>query len=349
MASIGAQKMRTAKVALAATIVSVGLAGCESSGVLNSAAPQTALAPTKAEPPKPQPVKVAFAQVIGAPDVAARQIQQDMTTAASAQNIALVPATEPTALTIRGYFVAGKDRAGTKFSYIWDVTDTTGNRVHRFAGDEVGAAVPANQRDNWVALTPPMSQSMAQKSVASIAPVILQRQGGGTVQPQGLASAPPATAPIATAGAPVPPAAQPAPQGRVQPAAVGSAATAPRSAIVASVTGAPGDGTTALSAALRNELARGGLNTAGAPGSYRVEGVVRLGPANAEGNQPISIDWHVKDQSGQRVGTVSQKNEVPQGSLDGPWGESANLAAAAAARGIIKLVNEHGQRTASTN
>ena len=57
-----------------------------------------------------------------------------------------------------------------------------------------------------------------------------------------------------------------------------------------------------------------------------------------DGKQPIQIDWNVIDPAGKKLGTVSQKNEVPQGSLDGTWGKTADAAAAAAAQGIIKLL-----------
>lgn len=335
--------------AFAIAIVSLSLAGCEQSAGILSGGPQpeATLAPKAA--PQPAPVRVAFAQVFGAPDTVGRTLQQDMTTVAGAQRITLVPGNEATDLTLRGYIVAGKDKAGTKFAYIWDLTDATGARVHRFAGEELGAIVPAKQRDLWTVMTPQISQAIAQKSVASLAPIIEQRRGApGAGTAPALAAIPQAPAsPIATAGTVVPQVAPGAQAPRVQPAAVGSAATQPASALVASVSGAPGDGSTALSTALRSELTRGGLPiSATAQGAYRVEGVVRLGAAKADGNQPIQIDWHVKDQQGGRVGTVSQKNEIPQGSLDGQWGEAANAAAAAAAQGILKLVREHAQRAA---
>jgi hypothetical protein len=57
-----------------------------------------------------------------------------------------------------------------------------------------------------------------------------------------------------------------------------------------------------------------------------------------DGKQPIQIDWTVVDPKGKKLGTVSQKNDVPQGSLDGPWGKTADAAAAAAAQGIVKLL-----------
>ena len=70
---------------------------------------------------------------------------------------------------------------------------------------------------------------------------------------------------------------------------------------------------------------------------WLVEGVVKVGQAR-DGKQPIQIDWNVYDPGGKKLGTVSQKNEVPQGSLDGSWGKTADAAAQAAAQGIVKLL-----------
>jgi len=104
------------------------------------------------------------------------------------------------------------------------------------------------------------------------------------------------------------------------------------------VAGAPGDGNIALAEALQRELSRQGLSLVDKPGSsYRVEGKVALGVMK-DGKQPIQIDWRVKDPQGKALGTVSQKNEIPPGSLDGSWGKTADAAAAAAAQGIVKLL-----------
>ena len=109
--------------------------------------------------------------------------------------------------------------------------------------------------------------------------------------------------------------------------------------VVPAVVGAPGDGATSLTQAIQSELSRSGMAVTGqaSTAGYRVEGVVRVGQANG-GKQPIQIDWNVKDPQGKRLGTVSQKNEIPEGSLDGAWGKTADAAAAAAAQGIIKLL-----------
>ena len=71
--------------------------------------------------------------------------------------------------------------------------------------------------------------------------------------------------------------------------------------------------------------------------TYTVEGKVAMG-AGKDGKQAITIDWNVTDPEGKKLGTVSQKNDVPQGSLDGAWGKTADAAAAAAAQGILKLL-----------
>jgi hypothetical protein len=94
-----------------------------------------------------------------------------------------------------------------------------------------------------------------------------------------------------------------------------------------------------LTSAIQRELTRSGLaltETASAQ-TYRVEGKVIVGEGQ-NGKQPIQIDWNVKDPQGKKLGTVSQKNEIPQGSLDGAWGKTADAAASAAAQGILKLL-----------
>lgn len=104
------------------------------------------------------------------------------------------------------------------------------------------------------------------------------------------------------------------------------------------VSGAPGDGNATLAAALARELASSGASFVDAKGAaLRIEGRVAVGPPK-DGKQSITIDWRVHDKDGRALGTVSQKNEIPQGSLDGEWGRTADAAAAAAAQGIIKLI-----------
>ena len=112
-------------------------------------------------------------------------------------------------------------------------------------------------------------------------------------------------------------------------------------ALVSPVSGAPGDGQKALTAALKKQLYAGGvkLATAGAGASnvYTVKGTVSMRDTGG-GKQSIRIDWLVLNPNGSKRGTVSQQNTVAKGMLDGPWGAIADAAAADAAKGIIKLL-----------
>jgi hypothetical protein len=111
-----------------------------------------------------------------------------------------------------------------------------------------------------------------------------------------------------------------------------------RSLAVISVSGAPGDGATSLTAAIQRELASRGVGvTDNAIGAYRVQGVIALGQA-WNGRQAIHIEWTVTDPYGTKLGNVAQNNEIPEGALNGAWGKSAEQAAGAAAQGIARLM-----------
>ncbi len=105
------------------------------------------------------------------------------------------------------------------------------------------------------------------------------------------------------------------------------------------VADAPGDGETALAAALAKRLAAAGLKE-GSPHSaeiYLIEGAVELAPAS-RGRQSVRIDWRVYGPDGSTLGGVSQTKLVRRGSLDKKWGAAADAAARAAAGGIAKLI-----------
>ncbi len=338
-AHIRFHRARSASLAIAIA-VSLGLAGCESgNGLFAGNSPEATLAPQAAAPP-PQPAtiaKVAVAPVIGAPDAIARQLQQEFGAAVTQHRVSVVNTTDKSDYTLRGYIVSAKDRAGTKVSYIWDVTDPSGKRVNRITGEEILPAVTG--KDPWTAVTPQVMQTIAQKSAQSFgawiptaaaqAPVAAAPGAPATAQGVGAPGPAPAVAPVSTASTGVTTA-------RPTNASVSSSSLV---TVVPSVVGAPGDGATSLTQAIQSELSRNGMSVTGqaSTSGYRVEGVVRVGQANG-GKQPIQIDWNVKDPQGKRLGTVSQKNEIPEGSLDGAWGKTADAAAAAAAQGIIKLL-----------
>ncbi len=308
-------------------------------------------------PQTAQAAGIAIAPVIGAPDNISKDLQGQLATAFERNKIPAIRGSNAKGeYDLRGYVVAAREKAGTKISYIWDVTDRSEKRVHRITGEEMaaGAASP----DPWSAVNAQVIQNIAEKTSAQIAtwyngragtPVATNAQvapsqqvaAATTAAATGAATTAAATQAVASGAAP---AAQTA---ALTPGAASSTATTtgsiengPYDAIVPTVSGAPGDGSVSLTSAIQRELSKNGvpLTTAAAGAStYKVEGKVAMGQGK-DGKQPIQIDWTVIDPKGKRLGTVSQKNEVPMGSLDGTWGKTADAAAQAAAQGIVKLL-----------
>lgn len=347
--------MKPIALAICATLMAFGLAGCETATSLFGSSGDTPTASVANPMPPPavssQPAQIAIAPVIGPPENVSTSLKTQLGTDIESRNIRVAHApSEAATYTLRGYVVSSMDKKGenAKISYIWDVTDSSGKGVHRVSGEE-SAKVTGSSKDPWTAVTPAVIQAITTKTVASIAswlpsqgapPAVASNTGTGLVQTAAVAPSgpPPAASPPSSAAAP---AANTVTGSIAKPGSV--------QARVPSVIGAPGDGSSSLQRALQRELARNGIALADSPSSqtYTVEGRVALG-TGADGKQPITIDWNVSDPSGKKLGTVSQKNEVPQGSLDGSWGKTAEAAAAAAAQGIVKLLPQTMQTT-STN
>jgi uncharacterized lipoprotein YmbA len=319
-----------------------GLAGCETGASLFGSSSETPTASVANPPPASnQPAKITIAPVIGPPQSVSATLQTQLTAALEKRNIRVAKTPETKALyTLRGYVVSAKEKKGakTRVSYSWDVSDATGKGVHRFTGEEVTPS--GKSADSWAAVTPKLLEAITTKTVGSVAawlptqaaaPAVATNQGGAPL--------------VKTAAAKPNPTASASATGPVT-GSIGRAGAL--STIVPNVTGAPGDGSKSLRSALQRELQRSGVKLASVSSAqtYTVQGRVKVGPGK-NGKQPIKIDWDVRDPSGKKLGTVSQKNEVPQGSLDGSWGKTADAAAAAAAQGILKLLPR--AQTASAN
>jgi hypothetical protein len=109
--------------------------------------------------------------------------------------------------------------------------------------------------------------------------------------------------------------------------------------VVMPVEGAPGDGNTSLTRAMRHFLKGSKVNvvdqTAGAAGM--IQGVVNVGPPRG-GSQPVQIVWKVLKPDGTEVGRAEQGNFVPTGTLDGAWSDFAFLIAEAATPGVTEIL-----------
>ncbi len=344
------QKKKPLGLALCAALLAFGLAGCETYNSLSSSlfssssdTPTASVANAPVQPAAMRPAQVAIAPIIGPPEAVSKDLQTQITADLERQNIRVAKAPgEPSQYTLRGYIVSSMEKKGgkAKVSYIWDITDGSGKGVHRVSGEETASA--GKSKDPWSAVSATVVQAISTKTATSMG-TWLPTQGAPAIASNG---APPPSGLVQTAAATqttAPTYASTAPPGAT--ASIGKPGSI--MARVPNVTGAPGDGSATLRSALQRELARNGVALADTPSpqTYTVEGKVAMG-AGKDGKQAITIDWNVSDPAGKKLGTVSQKNDVPQGSLDGAWGKTADAAAAAAAQGIIKLLPQ-SQKTSS--
>jgi hypothetical protein len=111
---------------------------------------------------------------------------------------------------------------------------------------------------------------------------------------------------------------------------------------VDAVSGAPGDGGQTLSRAMAYALNRAHVplvEKSGDKKSFVLTGKVELSPAKA-GQQRVKVSWILRRPNGAELGRIDQQNDVPAGSLDGPWGDIAFAVANAAAPGVAALIEK---------
>jgi hypothetical protein len=119
----------------------------------------------------------------------------------------------------------------------------------------------------------------------------------------------------------------------------------PKLTIVA-IDGAPGAGGRALASSLEYHLEQAGFTV-----SDKVEdhgalilGQVSLTPSKVPGaatsRDTLALSWTVLRPNGSEIGTIEQANDIPKGTLDGPWGDLAYIIAQGAAEGIVDLLRK---------
>jgi hypothetical protein len=109
------------------------------------------------------------------------------------------------------------------------------------------------------------------------------------------------------------------------------------------VRGAPGDGNESLTARMRDSLGDYGIlaqEVADGAG-FAADGRVNVVPVG-RGMQRVEILWIVSRRDGQELGRVLQMNEIPAGLLDRHWGDIAFAAAAEAAGGVQRVIENAG-------
>jgi hypothetical protein len=109
------------------------------------------------------------------------------------------------------------------------------------------------------------------------------------------------------------------------------------------VRGAPGDGNRSLTTRMAARLAALGMqvqDTAEGAG-FAVQGMVTVTPPE-RGLQRVEIVWTVSRRDGYDLGRVLQLNEVPNGALNGLWGDVAFVVAEEASGGVRDVIANAG-------
>jgi uncharacterized protein YaaQ len=279
-------------------------------------------------------------QIIGAPSDITNKLQDAVNTAAKDRQINLVGEREAD-YSVRGYLVAENTPKGTKLSYIWDISDKNGKRVRRIQSEEIVEGRKTG--DPWGSVDEAALKKVAVRTTTDLSEW-LAKQGaspsGGSGRVANTSETPTSVSRSARSASAVQPISASSAQttsvtAAMTPVAAGSAVT-----FVTPVSGAPGDGQTTLTEAMKRQLTQQGfkLTETKSAGAYTVTGSVQMGAAE-DGNQPITIKWLVKDPSGNPLSNaVVQRNKVPAGSLDATWGEIADLAAGEAAKKVGELL-----------
>jgi hypothetical protein len=341
---------RRAASLLTGALLIAGLAGCEG-GLLQFG--DNSL--------KPKPA-VALSPVQGVPQKYASKVDEQLKASIKAKGAQIVEAKDAQYILKASYRALPDPKQGTKVTYAIDVTDKAGNKVRTIGGEELVSEKRGG--DSWSHVTEEGVQKVAARSATDLAAWI--DNPGAPAPSAAVASAQPSKTPVkAAAKAPAKPApAEPAEQTASLAAAVETPAAAPAklkaaaapvevAAIVPAVTGAPGDGKTSLTEAMKRALGEQGIKlvSSAKPGAYKIQGQVEVGAA-ADGLQPITIRWVVIDPAGKQMEkTVVQNNKIGAGRLDGAWGDIADQAAGAAAAEVTKLLQRpaQGQAQQGTN
>ncbi len=109
--------------------------------------------------------------------------------------------------------------------------------------------------------------------------------------------------------------------------------------LISTVSGAPGDGDTALPLDLSRDLSSPDVEliTDAKHADFTVTGVVKTTP-DGQGNVMVELDWTVQDANHRKIGQVTQLHALAAADISPYWGDVAAAAASEAANGIQQVV-----------
>lgn len=107
---------------------------------------------------------IRFLPIIGAPVQAVTPLSRQLGAEARARGLTIKSASDASSEHIlKGYFSAFSDGGNVTITYVWDILDGSGGRLHRIQGQEV---VPSGAQDPWAGVPASVMQQIATKSMA---------------------------------------------------------------------------------------------------------------------------------------------------------------------------------------
>jgi hypothetical protein len=316
----------------------------------------------------PESAGVSIAPIAGQPDVIAAELGAATARALLGFDI---PASEKS-IGRGSYQLYGRLTQSTRggksaVAALWRLEDAKGRKI-----GERGVGIEATAEE-WQSAAAAMVERLAALSANALAPLLVKQPAAPHLAASHLAALAEPIAGLSKSDATLPSASEtkpPLPEPAAKPAIPGIAATAPlitsakpsgpappvaaKSAqakpagkqesapirvAVRRVTGAPGDGDTALARAVTSVLRQTDFTLVdpGDKADFTLDGEVAIVPIGPD-KQHVKIVWHVRNASGAELGNVGQENDVPRGQLSGAWGEIAYVVALAAGDGIMQVL-----------
>lgn len=302
---------------MGAAVAIFAMTACADTAVSDRAAPgieaqnrETAPLGTAGDP------TVAIAALTGVPPTEANLFSEMLKEEVARASIPL-SGSRALAFDMTGAMGAGRNDGGTYIVAVIDIEDTGGERLHRVVSE---TQLPENGKAGsaWDAVDNDELRGFAALTAQKIA----SWYSTATAAPQTVAAIPGGGSRDITTGS----------------LAEAEPENGNRLPFDISVGPAPGDGNVALAAALDGALARR-IATATWIGMerYRIEGRVVTG-SRSDGRTDVSIHWLVQSASGAILGEVHQENALDAESIAGRWGEVAEMAAEAAADGVLAVL-----------
>lgn len=118
--------------------------------------------------------KIQFAPIVGSTVEAVTPLTERLAAKAKERGIGLARSDEPGAsYVLKGYLSAITEGTETTVIYVWDVLDTSGNRLHRIQGQQK----VAGKGEGWAAVPGTAMQSVADATVDQLALWLAGRTG----------------------------------------------------------------------------------------------------------------------------------------------------------------------------